>query len=605
MLLKVGAFVRCLNGTAGKLKSVVVNPEDNQVTHLIVAHGMLKKKERIVPVAWVEYATENEILLNATLEELETLPEFEDLFFVVPEVEIKLAEGYQPGEIRTFKNPYASTGGGNAYIARFVRFGFHDDEVLLQRGTPVLVREEKEVGTVDHLVVDPKTNLVTHLVVRRGGLVNREARIISIERVHRVKEAGVRLDMTAEEFEQAPLFEPPASDEQIAFSLQRALDTDPSTRGSGLRVDVQNGVVSFIGSVTDEVKKAARAIASRIRGVIGFSEDVLAPPSPPLKIGEPVHARDGRYGTLHKVVVDPYERRVTHLVVRHGWLLAKDRVIPIERVEHVELDGVYLDAEAAELDVYPQYREEVFAEPLLGWAALEPYKYTDTLFWGGLYTGVAPPILPVIEHVVPVGVPEDKILMRRGANVFFDGKVVGVLDHMLVDPTSGAMTHLIVEEYDSGRRVIVPTEWVRELDGEVIVLDRWEPEHLGVPSLQARDDAEISADLHARFQATPGLSGVQVEVERGVAHLSGHVPTSADRDAAEAIARGTPGVVAVENMLIQGVNSPQSTERDRSEKEQPGWKSLPVREELIDESLEETFPASDPPSPFSNQDQVH
>jgi osmotically-inducible protein OsmY len=51
------------------------------------------------------------------------------------------------------------------------------------------------------------------------------------------------------------------------------------------------------------------------------------------------------------------------------------------------------------------------------------------------------------------------------------------------------------------------------------------------------------------LQANPALNAVQVQVAQGVAYLSGHVETEADKVAADAVARSTPGVQDVDNAL--------------------------------------------------------
>jgi sporulation protein YlmC with PRC-barrel domain len=412
MLLTIGATIRCRDGAAGRLKYVVLDPEDNQVTHLIVERGRLLHRDIVVPVGWVERTSEDEIVLKATIAELDTLPDYDELDFVEPDVKFKPAGGYRSQDTRFWRHPSAVVG-ENIWIARIEHLGLHDGEVFLQHGLPVVTRDERPVGEVDRLDVEPASRRVTHLVVRQGWLWKRQARMVPIERVTQITEAGVRLNMTEVEFNQAPPYQPPA---------------------------------------------------------------------PPLRIGAPVYARDGRYGTLDKVVIDPYACRVTHLVVRHGWLLPEDRVIPLERVERVERDGVYLDQVAAELDQYSRYREEKFVEPLADWQALEPYAAADTLFWGGPYIGVAPPVLPVVEHVVSVGVPESEIVLQRGADVFYNDELVGSLNHLLIDPASGTVTHLVIEEDGSDRRVIAPVEWVCELYAEAIVLDHWQPDQPGVPT---------------------------------------------------------------------------------------------------------------------------
>jgi osmotically-inducible protein OsmY len=103
--------------------------------------------------------------------------------------------------------------------------------------------------------------------------------VVPMGRVSAVTEYEARLNMTVEELNDAPLYQPPATDEQITFALQRALETDPRTREAGLRVEVQEGVVRFLGTMTNAVQDAATSIARRIRGVIGFTEDIVEPAS--------------------------------------------------------------------------------------------------------------------------------------------------------------------------------------------------------------------------------------------------------------------------------------------------------------------------------------
>ena len=81
-------------------------------------------------------------------------------------------------------------------------------------------------------------------------------------------------------------------------------------------------------------------------------------------------------------------------------------------------------------------------------------------------------------------------------------------------------------------------------------MSHWNPYQPGVPAYaQARDDKEIAADLNARLQSNPAFSAVQAQVDRGVVRLSGNVPTVADKAAADAVARGTSGVIDVDNAL--------------------------------------------------------
>jgi hypothetical protein len=96
----------------------------------------------------------------------------------------------------------------------------------------------------------------------------------------------------------------------------------------------------------------------------------------------------------------------------------------------------------------------------------------------------------------------------------------------------------------------VPADWIAELVGEAIILRHWDPDQPGVPIYEATwSDTEILADLKMKLRDA-GLGAVHAEVDRGVVRLEGHVRTPADKANAEVIARGTPGVIAVENELM-------------------------------------------------------
>jgi uncharacterized protein YrrD len=209
MLLPIGATIRCRDGAAGRLKYVVLDAEDDEVTHLIVERGRLLHRDIVVPIGWVDWTSEDEIMLKATVAELEVLPDYDELDFVEPDVKFKPAGGYRSQDTRFWRSAHAAVG-GNIWIARIERLGLHDGEVFLQRGLPVVTCDERPVGEVDRLVVKPASHRVTHLVVKRGWLWKRQARMVPVERVTEVTEAGVRLDMTAEEFNQAPPYQPPA-----------------------------------------------------------------------------------------------------------------------------------------------------------------------------------------------------------------------------------------------------------------------------------------------------------------------------------------------------------------------------------------------------------
>ena len=82
---QIGAPVLAAEGKVGQLKYVVVAPDAEVVTHLVVERGFLVRHDIVVPVGWVEQADTQGIRLHAKLDELETLPEFREVEFWAPD----------------------------------------------------------------------------------------------------------------------------------------------------------------------------------------------------------------------------------------------------------------------------------------------------------------------------------------------------------------------------------------------------------------------------------------------------------------------------------------------------------------------------------------
>ena len=127
MLLSIGATIRCRDGVAGKLKYVVLDPEDGEVTHLIVERGKLLGRDIVVPAAWIEEESEGEILLNATIEDLNALPEYKEFDFIQPDTSYRPLSGHRVEDTRFWASPYDPVGDGRAFD--HARVGRHEDRV--------------------------------------------------------------------------------------------------------------------------------------------------------------------------------------------------------------------------------------------------------------------------------------------------------------------------------------------------------------------------------------------------------------------------------------------------------------------------------------------
>ena len=451
---KIGAPVLAAEGKVGQLKYVVVDPDAEVVTHLVVERGLLVRHDIVVPVGWVEQTDVQGIRLHAKLDELETLPEFREVEFWAPDPTARPVSGHLPADTRIWISPYgtAHTFHSTSILHR-VRLGIGEEDILIRRGLPVYTADGVRMGTVDHLLVDPQTHRVTHLVIHRGRWFSPgEDYMVSIDLVTTVSEYGSRLRLHHDEIEQLSRYHPAANDAEIQAQIERSLETQPETRGQGGRAEVERGLVRLLGEVSEAVAQAATHLARWLRGVVGVEDRTTRPGAPGFRIGAPVFARDGRTGHLDKVVIDPHTRRITHLIIHRGFLLTADRVVPVELVERTAPEGIFLHLTSPEMARQPRYQEERFVGPPPGWEPLPGYAVADVRFWGLPYGGVTPPIQPVVEYTIRQGIPEGTTVLERSTEVRTRDNMEGKIDHLLVDPIRQELTHLVVRFPSSRNR---------------------------------------------------------------------------------------------------------------------------------------------------------
>jgi uncharacterized protein YrrD len=199
--LTVGAPAWASDGPVGHLKYIVVDPQDNVVTDFIVEHGHLFLRDIVVPVGWVAQADEHGVVLNANRTELASIPEFRELEFRAPDPTAAPVWGHPPAETRVWVSPYLGTENpGQPEVVQHVRLGGDPGEVLVRRGIPVTSEDGQPVGTVDHVLVDPATRRLTHIVFHRGAwLAHGDDVMVPAELVAEVGETGVRLKVPSSE----------------------------------------------------------------------------------------------------------------------------------------------------------------------------------------------------------------------------------------------------------------------------------------------------------------------------------------------------------------------------------------------------------------------
>jgi sporulation protein YlmC with PRC-barrel domain len=193
MDIKLNAPVECLDGKhGGHVTGVIANPETDEFTHLVVkTEGV----ERIVPVALIQDATPEVVLLKCTvtrLNEQQPLVETEYVRSVVEHYD------FVPGYIYPDAKPHYDT---EAYAIKHEHIP--DDELEIKRGMAVFAKDG-HVGHIDDVVVDPVNGHITHIVLHEGHLWSAKEVVVGIAHVKSVEDDGIYLKSTKAQVSEFP-----------------------------------------------------------------------------------------------------------------------------------------------------------------------------------------------------------------------------------------------------------------------------------------------------------------------------------------------------------------------------------------------------------------
>ena len=195
--------------------------------------------------------------------------------------------------------------------------------------------------------------------------------------------------------------------------------------------------------------------------------------------GATVLALDGQeVGHIHRVVIDPKTKEVTHLVIHTGVVMTQDKVVPVNLIGVGEQERLMLRLYANQLAQMPDFEEvhyrAVNEEELARGQAPTPLVLPPAFYWYPPYPGT--PISPVVEppyaKETKVNIPAGTVPMKEGAKVVaWDGTDLGHVERVLTSPLTDRVTHFLISK---GRLLkeqkLVPVEWVDQLDEDQVRL---------------------------------------------------------------------------------------------------------------------------------------
>jgi len=196
--------------------------------------------------------------------------------------------------------------------------------ILFQKNASVLTANGKQVGSLERVVLNPETRVVTDIVVRTGTLFNKEARVVPVELVVKTTEDQIVLREDAKELEAYPPFE-----ERHLVDVDGDMEQKPVNPPS-----VIYGYPGAVGPVI--VSTSEEQFATRI-------EQNIPAGTVAMKEGAQVISAEGKnVGNVERVLADSSVDRITHLLISRGFFKKQSKLIPIKCVQSLGEDKVHL-----------------------------------------------------------------------------------------------------------------------------------------------------------------------------------------------------------------------------------------------------------------------
>ena len=193
--------------------------------------------------------------------------------------------------------------------------------------------QDGQEGKLSGVVVDPKTQQVTSLIVEKGFWLTQN-RVLPISVVQKTTKDEVYLSISSGQLDLHPEYrveeyEEPAADPETAQTPM------PSPQG------FQYGMVE---PVVPMVKKTVR------KGIV--------PGQVVIETGIGVSTIMGEIGKVEHVIVDSESEAITHLVVRRGLIFSEQLMVPISAIETMSEEGIFVSCTSKEVELLPLYNDK-------------------------------------------------------------------------------------------------------------------------------------------------------------------------------------------------------------------------------------------------------
>jgi sporulation protein YlmC with PRC-barrel domain len=199
MEFKYGATVITSDGKkAGRLNRIVIDPETNEVTHIVVQKGLLSKEDKVIPVQEVITTSNEDVTVICTTEKFNELPPLE----IEKRQDLKVTS--EPGSsYQTLEGGVYPTSAPEYDVITEIKRTIPEELIATKDGAQVMSEDDEQIGKLERLHLEPESCRITELIVSHG-LLNRTSKVIPIQWVQMLGEDKIRLSAGAKQVEDLP-----------------------------------------------------------------------------------------------------------------------------------------------------------------------------------------------------------------------------------------------------------------------------------------------------------------------------------------------------------------------------------------------------------------
>ncbi len=221
------------------------------------------------------------------------------------------------------------------------------EEIELQDGANVFSADGKKVGSVERVVIDPRSKRISNLVVRQGTILVNE-KVVPANLVELAEKDKVVLKDEAGDLDSYP-----------TYNEAHYIPLDPynvTGRDPGAMTTAPNYPPRFYPY--PPVGMTPTNYPVFVENYTVHTESHIPSDNLVIKEGAKVISADGRHvGNVERVIADPEEGAVTHLLIAKGLLLKEHKLIPMDWVESIGKDDMHLAVDASLLERLEPYKE--------------------------------------------------------------------------------------------------------------------------------------------------------------------------------------------------------------------------------------------------------